>query len=492
MKFEIENLGIVRQASLELGDLTILCGKNNAGKTYITHTIHQFLQSARKSQIFTADLLPDRADLINKGLEISFDEYRKLIEKRCNLLAETYSSESQANASSDSQSSASKTDLFKLGFDLNASQLQLMNSMIAFSGLPENSMFSVATDVEEKKFIFKLDPGGNGQNKPLIDSTDVNFVAENEGQSADCKTPKYHEARNELMQEFSKIFIPDSFIVGSERAGSMVFQKDIDLSKTPAPELLDSNSNKPLDPAIFTKINKSYPFAVQDNLNFFQFLPDATKKKGELNKQYPDIVERFQDIIGGSVSTTEDGEILFQPRTESSPPVTYASASGAVKNTIIIGCYLKHLAAPGDLLIIDEPEFGLYPENQRAMAHLIARLVNVGLQVFVTTHSDYIIKELSALIMLNRNATKIQKIREKHGYDKDILLDIEKIKVYYMRDEVETLDIDSECRPCIAIDEHKHQVLAQADVNIYEGIEMSVFDKSINKMNAIQYEIIWA
>ena len=51
--------------------------------------------------------------------------------------------------------------------------------------------------------------------------------------------------------------------------------------------------------------------------------------------------------------------------------------------------------------MVDEPELNLHPENQRRMARLFARLVNVGVKVFVTTHSDYIVKELNTLILLN-------------------------------------------------------------------------------------------
>jgi hypothetical protein len=43
----------------------------------------------------------------------------------------------------------------------------------------------------------------------------------------------------------------------------------------------------------------------------------------------------------------------------------------------------------------------LHPENQRLITQVLANLVNIGIKVFITTHSDYIIKEFSTLIMLN-------------------------------------------------------------------------------------------
>ena len=44
MKFSIKNLGIVDEANLTLGDLTLICGENNTGKTYITYAIYGFLK----------------------------------------------------------------------------------------------------------------------------------------------------------------------------------------------------------------------------------------------------------------------------------------------------------------------------------------------------------------------------------------------------------------------------------------------------------------
>ena len=73
-----------------------------------------------------------------------------------------------------------------------------------------------------------------------------------------------------------------------------------------------------------------------------------------------------------------------------------------------IGFYLRHMAMPGDLLMIDEPELNLHPENQLRIARLFSQLVNIGIKIFVTTHSDYIIKELNTLIVLNQDSDRLR------------------------------------------------------------------------------------
>jgi predicted ATPase len=43
MDISIQNLGAIKQADISLGDFTIICGKNNTGKTYVTYAIYGFL-----------------------------------------------------------------------------------------------------------------------------------------------------------------------------------------------------------------------------------------------------------------------------------------------------------------------------------------------------------------------------------------------------------------------------------------------------------------
>ena len=43
MKINVENLGVLKQAEFELGDITLICGGNNTGKTYATYALFGFL-----------------------------------------------------------------------------------------------------------------------------------------------------------------------------------------------------------------------------------------------------------------------------------------------------------------------------------------------------------------------------------------------------------------------------------------------------------------
>lgn len=133
--------------------------------------------------------------------------------------------------------------------------------------------------------------------------------------------------------------------------------------------------------------------------------------------------------------------------------------------------------------MVDEPELNLHPENQRRVARLFVRLINIGIKVFITTHSDYIIKELNTLIMLNHDKPHLGQLRDREGYKTEELLSPDKIKVYIAEEALVKLEEGQRRTRC--------QTLVAADINRELGIEASSFDKTIEEMNRIQEEIVW-
>lgn len=79
MKFEFKNLGPIYQGELELANLTVLCGKNNTGKTYITNMLYSFFQNWERLIEWE---MPQKelTELLQKGI-ISLDLEEHIIQK---------------------------------------------------------------------------------------------------------------------------------------------------------------------------------------------------------------------------------------------------------------------------------------------------------------------------------------------------------------------------------------------------------------------------
>ena len=88
--------------------------------------------------------------------------------------------------------------------------------------------------------------------------------------------------------------------------------------------------------------------------------------------------------------------------------------------------FLKYVVSKGERLIIEEPEAHLDSGNQRRLASAIARLVNAGVKVLVTTHSDYLLSQINNLLL----ASGVDADHTK-DYDANEMLAPEQVGAYF-------------------------------------------------------------
>jgi hypothetical protein len=460
MKISIRNLGAIKQAEFTLGELTIICGKNNTGKTYATHATFGFFDYLRSNADFPVDKDVVAKLFADGSASIALQPYIDDLQKHLNAASERYS---------------------KVMYRIFAgNESRFADSQLKCTMQPKPGYIPAKINIKygsaEKSFlqIVSTDTGTDLEVSLVVekDSTDL---------------PPRHFIINMISEGIaSAIFnqlIPKPFLASAERTGAAIFQRELDFTKNRLVEMLGNKSTR-LHPVQFlSKFSGEYPIAVRKNVDFIRSLPDLTNKESFVLKQHPEILEAFKDIIGGEYKVTKDGEVQFIPNSNKRVKLDLVESSSAVRSLLDIGFYLRHVAVPGDLLMVDEPELNLHPENQRRVARLFARLVNIGVKVFITTHSDYIIKELNTLIMLNSEDARLRAIAEREHYKSSELLNADKIKVYIADEDLIKLDGAQRKTRC--------QTLVPADIDSKLGIEARSFDNTIEDMNRIQEEIIW-
>ncbi len=77
------------------------------------------------------------------------------------------------------------------------------------------------------------------------------------------------------------------------------------------------------------------------------------------------------------------------------------NVSSMVSELAPVVLYLRHVVAPDDLLIIEEPESHLHPAMQAAFARQLAQIVKAGIRVIVTTHSEWVLDQFANLVRLS-------------------------------------------------------------------------------------------
>jgi len=75
------------------------------------------------------------------------------------------------------------------------------------------------------------------------------------------------------------------------------------------------------------------------------------------------------------------------------------STSSMVSELAPVVLFLRYLIEPREMVIIEEPESHLHPAIQRRFARILVRVVNSGVTVVLTTHSDYFLNQINNLIV---------------------------------------------------------------------------------------------
>jgi hypothetical protein len=406
MIFKIEHLGILEQAEIDLSkDLILLCGHNNTGKTYLAYAIYHFLTFkplAKECSDWSSNLVEQSLSHQNGGKTkqtIDLLEVWRSITKKVFLT-------SIAN--------------------------QFQETLGEFFALPNHTSFS------ETKLILEI----------------------SEEEISTALAPRTTVLKSPVQTIIDCLFNFNGYIAPAERAAINIFSQELSLNKNQLLDLVlkaEKHTDRLLE-LLRNRVNR-YPRPIRDNLAIAEDLVNLAKNHSEFS-YLADELEH--DLLQGTITISEAGEVKYMPANATEQQLAVHLTSSLVKSLSGLVFYLRHLAKPKDFILIDEPELNLHPDNQRLIARFLGRLVNVGFKVIISTHSDYIVREINNLIMLSQPGRKAAKLRKEYGYAKHQLLKPEQIGAYLFRHT---------CR--------SSEVIPVTDT----GLEIATIDEVVAKLN---------
>ena len=127
-----------------------------------------------------------------------------------------------------------------------------------------------------------------------------------------------------------------------------------------------------------------------------QTAPSRNKAEGDVDRRIE------EEILLGNVGVDRSPEagyprFTYRPRGWKSD-LALTNASSMVSELAPLVLYLRHLVRPGNVLIIEEPESHLHPAAQVVLMRQLAALVDQGIRIVVTTHSEWLLEALANIV----------------------------------------------------------------------------------------------
>lgn len=406
MKLCINNLGAIGTGSIDLTKkFNLLCGPNGTGKTYFAFVVYGLFRN--KLHVKGDDKLADEL-LNNRSLtwKLDFDALAQYREAMRQALVENMG------------------DLFGLG-DVDCKKI-FADFEINYEDTKEkfvqrllNESIDLTESIDNIDIRITKDAGA--------DNVDIRIV--NETISADSVSYVRFALQSLLFYNLCLYPIRNVIMFPVERNSIYTFSKELSIRKQ---EVVDSiqmmiDKEKKYDKFEILFNSKRYPLPIKDGLLVAEDLVEKKKTKSE----FYDFAEEIEaDLLKGKVQISNDGEIQFRPKKAASRVLPIQVTASIIKTMASLVVYLKHIAKKNDLIIIDEPEINLHPENQLILTRILARLMNKGFRLLISTHSDYIIREINNLVIMSHSDNKeVAKLAEEKHYHPEEFIHEEDIEV---------------------------------------------------------------
>lgn len=401
MKVKIGNLGVIKEAEIELRPLTIFIGPNNTGKSWLAYTLAAVFGPDgwdRYVRAYAADELEEVYPPIDTAIEQVLAEGNARLD--LNQFAQEYGEKYLNNVASYTrrwlrQFLGTKRVLFdhlETHFALNGTWGRFLHRIMSVSleGKVGGGLFNLLKERGNSTLFFFT----------MADTTLQDKLP--------SQAVKEYMIRS-VFQALQRALFLDTLVFPAERTTYIALPMRRERSKdgTDIPPEQQLPLMRPVG-----SLSRVVLGAHQSDLLARQ--NDASREP--IIRHYISLSEILEkEVLAGDLVFSEPDltgwkELLYVP--DGNSVLDMAVTSSMVKELAPLVLYLRYLAEPNALLVIDEPEMNLHPEAQARMMEFLAMLVNAGLHVLITTHSPYFVDHLVNLMKAAEHADK-GAIREK-------------------------------------------------------------------------------
>ncbi len=461
MKIQFTHIGAIKRMDFELKPgLTVFCGPNNTGKTWAAYAIFSILTNLKNTTLNWISENDVRRLEADGMIEIDFTALthsQPFLDQVSGILSNQLASDFDAPKTLFSEDCIRVSDLYH--------------------GIKEDDVGSSTWTMGS--YVFKAALSGAGSAKKLS----ISLIRQDTDHTGPKISPFFLvETFNQLISEMiAGIHINRPWVLTAERSAISLFSKELSASRSGF--TINPISHNSMKPGIGAKAARQpwqpedtpdlkpvirYPLPIRISLGIAENLADISKNSDPQSKYggYARALE--QEMLGGQIEVGEYGEIAYMPSSDTtSNKLRIHLSASMIKSLASLVIYLRYQAHRSDLLIIDEPELNLHPVNQRKIARFLCKLVNADIDVIISTHSDYIIREINNAIILKN--PRLEQVRTRYGY----------VPRHLLADDLVTVVMFD------ASGEPKREAVTEL------GFAVESIDEEINLLNQISNDILW-
>ena len=444
MKLTVENFGPIKKATnITVSPMTIFVGPSNTGKSYLAILIYAVLKVLGSPRRDTFELEINR-DIKRNIVKIARDNSEKpqVIIKKIGELMIDHWFIFWANSIADE---LKKQIIYCFGEE--------GKNMMENGGHPVIKISS-----HKNEFILNLFSPDKSRLTIRKKQEIINFLSRTM-ERVYLKMPVQEGENNHIIYLISDWFLEKLTLILLEQSG---LERSIQFARShylPAIRGGIMQSHRTLVSALIERAPMAgldsrfspiplFSGVLSDFMNKLIHVSDANKGSSGFHRFYSPPIrkeekEKLREISDVLDNRILDGEIYAQSSETRYPDFRYVfqkgekrqdlplmNASSMVSELAPVSLFIRHYVGDGDLFILEEPEAHLHPGAQREISNILVQLVNAGVYVMITTHSDNILEQIGNCMQaadLHKNA------RPSELKDKSKILNQEKVSVYLFK-----------------------------------------------------------
>lgn len=423
LRLAVKNFGPIREGEVEFKPLTVFIGPNNSGKSYMATLLYVLFQTLKGRRGYpdasrwpVFDLSPEDLEAITQlSMELSAGsaEGNTLISNARSILQNRFDDGKQ-------KIETGVIDVFREYFGCTD-----LNELIYKS----STDFSVSMFEEDGSTpIFSVEGGSSNSEVAINIERDAPAIVDGEILRILDQATSYSHIHSIFYLLAWRLWRERLLAVGMPEgevrylpAGRSGLLQGWQLTASLAVGMLGTRTDMRDKDIEF----HSFPGVARD----FTQLLISLMSEGHGDRGVDGLVQAVrlleERVLHGTIHTRTNNNISTIGYQSGDLRLPMQRASSMVSELAPIHLWMSHLLWSGDLLIIDEPEAHLHPENQRLIAQVLVRLMNAGVRVVCATHSSLILHQMSNQILATASG-KLDKV----GFTEHDKLNLEDIGVY--------------------------------------------------------------